>query len=89
MDSLKCKNDFIVNTIFHGEPVEFLKDRGKIGNGGSSGNNTSCRILNQLEFVQRPMGGSTRMDVSWMYYPITTLLDDILSRQATTTKLGG
>ena len=52
MKGLECKQeDFEVNMEFDGEPVELLQNRGNVVNGGGSGDDPSCRVLNHLKFM--------------------------------------
>ena len=50
---LECKKeDFEVYAEFDWEPVELLQNKGDVVNGGGSGDDPSCRVLNQLKFME-------------------------------------
>lgn len=53
LDGFECKQkDFEVYAKFHRKPVELLQNRGDMVNEGGSGDNSSCSVLNQLEFME-------------------------------------
>ena len=53
MDGLERKQeDFVVNAEFDWEPVELLQNRGDVVDGGGSGDDSSCRVLDQLKFME-------------------------------------
>ena len=53
MEGVECKQeDFEVQTEFDWEAVELLHNGGNVVNGGGSGEDPSCRVLNHLKFMQ-------------------------------------
>ena len=53
VDGLERKReDFEVYAEFDREPVELLQNRGGVVDGGGSGDDSSCRVLNQLKFME-------------------------------------
>ena len=46
------QEDFEVYVEFDQEPVELLHTRGDVVNGGGSGDDLSCGVLNQLKFQE-------------------------------------
>ncbi len=53
VDGFECiEEDFERDTEFDWEPVELLEDGGDVVKGGGSGDDTGCRVLDQLELME-------------------------------------
>lgn len=57
VNGLKCKQkDFERDAELDREPVKLLEDGGDVVRGGSAGDDTGCRVLDQLEFMEEFWG---------------------------------
>ncbi len=61
MDGFECiKKDFECDPEFDWEPVELLENGGDVVKGGGSGDDTGCRVLDQLELMEGFVGDTEK-----------------------------
>ena len=65
MDSLECmEEDFEVNAVFDGKPMELVKNRGDVTDGRGSGDDTGSSILDQLELMEEFVGETNKEGIA-------------------------
>ena len=65
MDGLEgMEENFIVDALFDGKPMELIQNRGDVIDGGGSGDDTGSCILDQLQFPEEVLGETVEEGVT-------------------------